>query len=242
MPDLSGIVCPLALPLAEDPTGWIPYPQFKGSTASLPLMGCHVSVLSPGHSPHPPHSHVEEEILLVVSGEAEIVIAASETDPAPRRERLSRGQFSYYPAWQHHTLRNRSDAPVTYLMFKWAGTTARAGAALEAGIFDARRLLTRVAGEAFSVERLFDAPTGWLNRLHAHTTVLQPGGGYAPHRDGHDVAIVLLEGSIETLGARLSGAGIVYCGRDTLHGMHNPSSVPARYIVFEFETAQPQGV
>lgn len=242
MPELTGIVCPLALPLPEDPGGWVPYSQFKGSTASLPLMGCHVSVLSPGHSPHPPHSHVEEEILLVLSGEAEIVIAASETDPAPRRELLSRGQFSYYPAWQHHTLRNLSQTPVTYLMFKWTGGPAQAGGALTAGIFDARSLLTRAAGEAFSVERLFDAPTGWLDRLHAHTTVLQPGGGYDPHRDAHDVAIVLMEGTIETLGNRLSEAGVVYCARDTLHGMHNPGNVAARYLVFEFETSPPQAV
>ena len=31
--------------------------------------------LSPGHSPHPPHTHVEEEILIVLQGEADILIA-----------------------------------------------------------------------------------------------------------------------------------------------------------------------
>lgn len=239
MSDLTAVVRQLALPLAEGPGGWVPYSQFKGATPSLSFMGCHVSVLSPGHSPHPPHSHVEEEILIVISGEAEIVIAASESDPAPRRERLSRGQFSYYPAWQHHTLRNVSDTPVTYMMFKWTGGPAPAADALTARTFDARSLFTRMADGAFSVDRLFDAPTGWLERLHGHTTVLQPGGGYPPHSDGHDVAIVLFEGTIETLGARVSDAGVVYCARDTLHGMHNPGNVPARYLVFEFEATRP---
>ena len=125
------------------------------------------------------------------------------------------------------------------MMFKWTGGPAQAAGALTAGTYDATSLFSREADRPFSVERLFDAPTGWLDRLHGHTTVLQPGGGYPPHRDGHDVAIVLFEGTIETLGVVMSDAGVVYCARDTLHGMHNPGPMPARYLVFEFEAERP---
>jgi hypothetical protein len=50
-------------------------------------MSCHASVLVGGHSPHPPHTHREEELLIPLHGEAEIVIATSPTDPSPRVDR-----------------------------------------------------------------------------------------------------------------------------------------------------------
>jgi mannose-6-phosphate isomerase-like protein (cupin superfamily) len=225
----------LPVPLAACATGWMPYPQFSGRTASLDFMGCHVSVLSPGHSPHLPHSHVEEEILIVLSGEAEAIIASREDDISPRRERILPGQFTYYPAWQYHTLRNVSDAPVTYLMFKWSGGPAGASAALDAGLFDARPLLERKGKEPFSPKLLFEASTRWLRRLHCHVTVLDPGGGYEPHADPYDVAIVVFEGILETVGQTLIAPGVIYYGRDAQHGMRNAGNEPARYIVFEFD-------
>jgi mannose-6-phosphate isomerase-like protein (cupin superfamily) len=36
-----------------------------------------------------------------------------------RVEVLGPGSFVYHPAYQHHTIRNRSDAPVTYVVFCW---------------------------------------------------------------------------------------------------------------------------
>ena len=48
-----------------------------------------------------------------------MLITDSPTDPAPRLERLRPGSLVYYPAWQHHTIRNPGTSPVAYLMFKW---------------------------------------------------------------------------------------------------------------------------
>ena len=57
------------LPLKGDPLkGWKAYNVFKGSTKNLPLFSCHISVLNSGRLPHPPHTHKEEEILLVLYG------------------------------------------------------------------------------------------------------------------------------------------------------------------------------
>jgi len=43
--------------------------------------------------------------LVVLDGEAEVLIANAPDDPAPRVERLRRGDFAYYPSFQHHTIR-----------------------------------------------------------------------------------------------------------------------------------------
>ena len=54
-----------------------------------------------------------------MDGEAEILIADS-ADPADAAvKRFGPGSIVYYPAYQHHTIRNVAAAPVTYLMFKW---------------------------------------------------------------------------------------------------------------------------
>ncbi len=103
----------------ESRQGWKSYPLFKGSTPILAGMKSHVSVLSPGHCPHPPHCHVEEELLVVLDGEAEILIATSPDPSDAAVKRFGPGSFVYYPAYQHHTIRNVATAPVTYLMFKW---------------------------------------------------------------------------------------------------------------------------
>ena len=73
-------------PLEGDPvTGWKPHFIFNGSTGNLEHLTVHASVLSPRCCPHPPHAHSEEEILIVLDGEAVCVISDSAEQSDPRR-------------------------------------------------------------------------------------------------------------------------------------------------------------
>ncbi len=101
--------------------------MFNGATPIVEEMSCHVSVLSPLHSPHPPHAHEEEELLIALQGEAELIISDSPSTGHARTETLSPGSFIYYPAGQHHTIRNSGTSPITYLMFKWRGDVFTGG-------------------------------------------------------------------------------------------------------------------
>ena len=75
MPALTTRVHSLRLPLEQDPdAGWKPYTLFRGGTPNLKTIGCHASVLDPGRQPHPRHRHDEEEILIVLDGEATLVL------------------------------------------------------------------------------------------------------------------------------------------------------------------------
>jgi quercetin dioxygenase-like cupin family protein len=230
----------LALPLGEDPVkGWRPHPLFRGPTPLLERMGSHVSVLSPGHSPHPPHVHPEEELLIVLDGEAEIVLADDASGRHARTERLTAGSFSYYPSGQHHTIRNAATQPVTYLMFKWIAAPSGAPRPLDTRIVHAASVQPPAGVNGFGATRVFEQGTAYLRRLHCHLSVVQPGGGYDSHVDAHDVAIVVLSGRIETLGEVVGPCGVVYCGAGTPHGLTNPGDEPARYLVFEFHAAEP---
>ena len=237
-PAINTWIHPLPLPLPEDPkTGWRPYHLFRGPTGALQEMACHVSVLSPGHSPHPPHIHPEEEVLIVLDGEAEIVFADDPQSTNARIERLGPGSFAFYPTDQHHTIRNASPSPITYLMFKWLAAAAGEEKPLGASVFRDRAVAAPEDPETKPYSLILEQATTQLRKLHAHLTNLQPGEGYEPHVDLYDVAILVLSGKLETLGQVVEPHGLIYYSAGTAHGMRNIGSTPARYLVFEFHGA-----
>jgi mannose-6-phosphate isomerase-like protein (cupin superfamily) len=216
------------------------FPAFHGPTATLAGMSCHASVLAGGgHSPHPPHAHRDEELLIPLTGEVELVIADSPTDPSPRVERLTPDGFVYYPAGQHHTIRNTAAGAVGYLMFKWqasASSGPNTEPLLTTRICRYGDLVDSTPSASFHTQRVVEGPTTYLRRLHAHVTTLQPGGGYAPHVDGYDVAIVTLSGTLETLGQSVGPGSVIYYAAGESHGMRNVGTGAARYLVFEFHS------
>src|SRR5207253_7895586 len=91
-----------------------------------------------------------------------------------------------------------------------------------------------IADVPFATQIVLEGSTHYLNKLHVHLTELQPGSGYASHADAHDVAIVVLSGSVETMGRRFERHGVIYFPAGEVHDMKNPGSATARYLVFEF--------
>jgi uncharacterized cupin superfamily protein len=235
-PQLSNRIYPLSIPRPPDiDKGWKPYPIFKGSTPGVQALSCHVSVLSHNQCPHPPHRHQEEEILLVLSGEVDIILPDLGNPDNDGRMRLKPGQFVYYPAGFAHTLTTVSQEPANYLMFKWQTGPSGAGAPLAFGHFNV--LGQTETGEkkgGFRTRLLFEGPTACLQKLHCHTSILAPGAGYEPHVDAHDVAIIILEGEVETLGERVRPHNVIFYPAGEPHGMHNPGATAAKYVVFEF--------
>jgi uncharacterized cupin superfamily protein len=213
------------------------YPQYRGATRNVHALSCHVSALAPGQCPHAPHVHAEEELLIMLRGEASLVLP---NDPAGHGERrLMPGQFVYYPANFPHTLRAVGTSPANYLMFKWRGR--RRSGRDRLGFQHVDRLMPSPGGQprAFESQLLFERSTGCLGALHTHFSVLAPGGGYAAHVDDHDVVIVLVEGEVETLGQGVHAPAVIHYAAGELHGIRNPGSDPARYLVVEFHARAP---
>ncbi|HEX6121181.1 MAG TPA: cupin domain-containing protein [Dongiaceae bacterium] len=225
----------IPLPLADDPVKlWRAYPQFRGQTRTLDEMSCHISVLSAGHHPHPPHIHPEEELLVVLDGEVEVELADDPGGTGSRRHGLKPGMFSYYPATQHHTIHNVGVNPATYLMFKWRSGVADMGEPLPASIFEYERAGLPPGPRPMLQKLLFQQATHCLGKLHAHLTTLQPGAGYEAHADAYDVAIIVLSGEVETVGERVRPLGLIFYSAGELHGIQNVGTTLAVYLVFEF--------
>ena len=210
-----------------------PFPLTDGKTPNLQKVGIHYSVLAPGNLPHPPHLHVEEEILIVLKGSAHLqfddgtgqIIEAA----------VSRGDCIYYPAFHRHSIRNSSTSPVLYLMFKWVASKTPEKRALHLERFRVEALSECPTDQKqFHTAECFTGATDQLKRLHSHVTTLLPGGGYDAHADEHDVAIILFEGDIETNGQRIQPGELVWHSAGIDHDMRNNSQLPARYLVIEF--------
>lgn len=227
------------VPLAPDgDKAWTSYKIFKGGTAGVRKWTCHASVLTPNQSPHPPHQHKEEELLMVLDGEVELELPQA---PAPLgNARLTRGQFVFYPPDFPHTLRTVSPTPASYLMFKWQDGATTSQSPLAFGRFDVA--LSSADGQSQgphgSRQRLFSGATPNLSKLSGHVSTMPPGAGYEPHADAYDVAIVTLEGEIETLGETVGPNSVIFYPAGQPHGMRNAGSTPAKYVVFEFHSAR----
>jgi quercetin dioxygenase-like cupin family protein len=230
---LTSRVYPLRIPFPPDEeAGWKPYAIFEGCTANLYELSCHVSVLTKGHCPHQPHRHHDqEELLLLLSGEVDLILPDAQEAPVG----LKPGEFVYYPANFAHTLRTVSKVPANYLMLKWSAAPTGLKKHVPFGRFRASGSGEPTVGHGpFQIQTLFEGSTAFLRRLHCHTSVLEPGAGYKPHRDEYDVAIVVLEGQVETLEERVEPYGVIFYPAGEPHGLRNTGEGPARYIVFEF--------
>ena len=229
-------VYPLRIPLPPDEEkGWKAYPVFRGFTSGLKDLSCHVSVLNQNCCPHSAHRHKEEELLLLLSGEVDLILPDEQAPSGNHRRPLKPGQVVYYPSHFTHTLQTTSEASANYLMFKWHTDSKKSDSTLAFGQFDIYDHMKDSEVEASFCPRLeFEGSTAYLRKIQCHTSTLPPGAGYDPHPDPYDVAIVVLEGEVETLGESVGPHGVIFYAAGEPHGMLNPGGAVAKYIVFEF--------
>jgi quercetin dioxygenase-like cupin family protein len=85
---------------------------FKGATAQLSACTAWRVKLNSHAAPHPPHTHDEEEMMLVTEGAGEIVIG-DEVTP------IAAGSMAFCAGGRVHGIRNTTGAPLTYYYWKW---------------------------------------------------------------------------------------------------------------------------
>jgi quercetin dioxygenase-like cupin family protein len=85
---------------------------FRAPTATLDELECHITTLKPGESPHAPHRHPDEEIVIVKEGTVESLLG-------DRTERVGPGSIIFQASNQLHGIRNVGTTPATYHVIKW---------------------------------------------------------------------------------------------------------------------------
>jgi quercetin dioxygenase-like cupin family protein len=84
----------------------------NGNTAQLKSLVVGSLELKAGQSPHPPHRHPEEELMVITEGQGEIFLEGKVSKVGP-------GTVMYAGANREHGIVNTSGAPLTFYFFKW---------------------------------------------------------------------------------------------------------------------------
>ncbi|TCP35072.1 cupin domain-containing protein [Sphingomonas sp. BK235] len=82
-------------------------------TATLRELEIHVTTLDPGRSSHPPHTHPNEELVIVDAGTVETLSAGT-------WQRVGPGSVIFNASNAPHALRNVGTAPARYHVVNWS--------------------------------------------------------------------------------------------------------------------------
>jgi XRE family transcriptional regulator, regulator of sulfur utilization len=85
---------------------------FKGPTATLDNLDIHVTTLDPGKAPHPPHKHLNEELVIVKEGTLEFLENGEWKRAGP-------GSVLFVALNDFHGIRNPGPGTVTYHVIGW---------------------------------------------------------------------------------------------------------------------------
>jgi quercetin dioxygenase-like cupin family protein len=85
---------------------------FQAPTATLDELECHVTTLNPGETPHPPHKHPAEEVIIIREGTVEALVNG-------QTKRVGPGSVIFQASNQTHTIRNVGRTPAVYHVIQW---------------------------------------------------------------------------------------------------------------------------
>jgi quercetin dioxygenase-like cupin family protein len=95
----------------ESPTG-AKRNFFVDRTATMDRLSCHATTVNPGMASHPPHQHVEEELIIIKEGTFEVMQNGEVSEAGP-------GSVIFEASNEMHGMRNVGDTPGTYFVIKF---------------------------------------------------------------------------------------------------------------------------
>ena len=209
-----------------------------GPTATFERLEIHVTTLLPGRSSHPPHTHAQEEFILVREGTVEALING-------QPHRAGAGSFFTYASRDPHNLTNVGSEPATYYVINFYTAATRTADPrpaseyaspdkLHSGVFDWEKLRVVPAADG-SMRPITDSPTVTLQRFESHVTTLAPGAGRPKHRHSREELLILKEGELDVTmndqTQRIGPGSIVFMASMDWQGNHNPGPNPATYFI-----------
>lgn len=85
---------------------------FRAPSITLDELEYHITTLNPSQSPHAPHTHVNEEVIIVKDGAVEAYVNGAWTP-------VSTGSLIFFASNVPHTVRNVGTIPATYHVVNW---------------------------------------------------------------------------------------------------------------------------
>jgi quercetin dioxygenase-like cupin family protein len=107
----DAVASPTAAKLQREPFGDLRV-YFSGSTDQLSVLEAGSLELKPGMTPHPPHQHPEEEIMIITEGAGEISMNG-------KISKCAAGSMMFCAAEHMHGIVNTGKTTLTFYYFKW---------------------------------------------------------------------------------------------------------------------------
>ena len=84
----------------------------QAPTATLDELEIHITTLNAGETPHPPHKHADEELVIIKEGTVESLVNG-------QTQRVGPGSIIFQASNQMHSIKNVGNGPATYHVIKW---------------------------------------------------------------------------------------------------------------------------
>ena len=206
-----------------------------GSTTSLANFEVHASTLEPGKAPHPPHTHVDqEELMIVKEGTVKITINGTSKILGP-------GSIAFAMPGDEHGIENAGNTQATYLILKYKGKRPDHERGKQAGgsfMLDWKDLQTKNTGKGYRRD-LFNRATSQLTQFEMHTTALNAdSASHPPHTHVQEEIIFIIRGNVTMhIDGKLypaSPGDLVFLPSLIPHALLNTGKEQCEYFAFQW--------
>ncbi len=98
--------------LREDANWGVFRKYFEGNSAGTKMVLTGTAEIKPGMEIHPPHTHAEEEYLMVLEGEGTWTVNGNSFA-------AKAGDMLYAAPWDSHGIKNTGDKTLKFVFWKW---------------------------------------------------------------------------------------------------------------------------
>jgi (S)-ureidoglycine aminohydrolase len=201
-----------------------------GKTFALENLEIHASTLEPGKAPHPPHTHADqEELMIVKEGQVKITIAGQSKILGP-------GSIAFAMPGDEHGIENAGSTTATYYILKYKGKLP-----MDAGgsfMLDWNELKTNNTGKGYRRD-FFNKATSQLAQFEMHTTALNKDSvSHAPHTHVQEEIILIIRGNVTMhIDGKLypaSAGDLVFLSSGIPHALLNTGKEQCEYFAFQW--------
>ena len=207
----------------------------EGKTFALEYFEIHASTLEPGKAPHPPHTHADqEELMIVKEGQVKITIAGQSKILGP-------GSIAFAMPGDEHGIENAGSTTATYYILKYKGKLPNIERGKQAGgsfMLDWNELTTKNTGKGYRRD-FFNKATSQLKQFEMHTTALNADSvSHAPHTHVQEEVILILRGNVEMfIDGKLykgSAGDLYFLSANVPHALKNIGKEQCEYFAFQW--------
>jgi (S)-ureidoglycine aminohydrolase len=208
----------------------------EGKTFALEYFEIHASTLEPGQAPHPPHTHADqEELIIVKEGQVKITIKG-------QSKILGLGSIAFAIPGDEHGIENARNTKATYYILKFKGrlpmNLERAEQSGGSFMLDWNDLKTNNTGKGYRRD-FFNRATSQLAQFEMHTTALNADSvSHAPHTHVQEEIILILRGNVEMFidGKLYKGStgDLYFLSANVPHSLKNIGKEQCEYFAFQW--------